>query len=86
LRLRERDRVASCDPLVRRFPEYEFAIRRLCLRDPEFRAVCDDYGEVQRALEQATDRGAPERAAEYRQMLEELASEALACMNALRGA
>ena len=67
----------SIDLLVRRFPRQEFAIRRLYVRDPEFRAVCDDYGEVQRALEhwQATDQPAPGRVTEYRRMLEELEAE-----------
>ena len=74
----------SIDLLVSRFPRHEFAIRRLYVRDPEFRAVCDDYGEVQRALEhwQATDQAAPGRVAEYRRMLEELEAEALAFLNA----
>lgn len=74
----------SIDLLVSRFPSREFAIRQLYVRDPEFRAVCDDYGEVQRALEhwQAADQAAPERVGEYRQMLEELEAEALAFLNA----
>jgi outer membrane protein assembly factor BamD (BamD/ComL family) len=76
--------VQSIDLLVNRLPTHEFAIRRLYVRDPEFRAVCDDYGEVQRALEhwRATDQAAPGRVAEYRQMLEELEAEALAFLNA----
>jgi hypothetical protein len=75
--------VPSIDLLVNRFPRHEFAIRRRYVRDPEFRAVCDDYYEVQRALEhwQATE-SVPERAAEYRRMLEELEAEALAFVNA----
>jgi hypothetical protein len=58
-------------------------IRRRYVRDPEFRAVCDDYGEVQRALEhwQATG-SVPGRVAEYHRMLEELEAEALAFLNA----
>ena len=72
----------SIDLLVSRFPRHELAIRRLYVRDPEFRAVCDDYGEVRRALEhwQATDQAG--RAAEYRRMLEELEAEALTFLNA----
>ena len=75
----------SIDPLVSRFPRHGFAIRRLYVRDPEFRSVCDDYGEVQRALEhwQAADQ--PGRVAEYRQLLEELAAEALAILKACGG-
>jgi hypothetical protein len=80
--------VPSIDLLVNRFPRHEFAIRRLYVRDPEFRAVCDDYGEVQRALEhwQATDQAAPGRVAEHRRMLEELEAEALAFLNGSRDA
>ena len=76
----------SIDLLVTRFPRHELAIRRLYVRDPEFRAVCDDYGEVQRALEhwQATDQAAPRRVAEYRRMLEELEAEALTFLTAAR--
>jgi hypothetical protein len=76
--------VPSINLLVSRFPRHELAIRRLYARDPEFRAVCDDYGEVQHALAhwQANDQAAPERVAEYRRMLEELEAEALAFLNA----
>jgi hypothetical protein len=76
--------VPSSDLLVSRFPRHELAIRRLYVRDPEFRAVCDDYGEVQRALEhwRATDRTVVGRVAEYRRMLEELEAEALTFLNA----
>jgi hypothetical protein len=71
--------VPSVDLVVSRFPRHEFAIRRLYSRSSEFRAVCDDYGEVQRALEywQGTDQAVPGRVAEFRQMLEELEAEAL---------
>jgi hypothetical protein len=76
--------VPSSDLLVSRFPRHELAIRRLYVNEPEFRAVCDDYGEVQRALEhwQAADRTVVGRVAEYRRMLEELEAEALTFLNA----
>jgi hypothetical protein len=76
--------VSNSDLLVSRFPRHELAIRRLYVRDPEFRAVCDDYGEVQRALEhwQAKGQAAPGRVAEYRRMLEELEAEALTFLSA----
>jgi hypothetical protein len=79
--------VPSIDLLVSRFPRHEFAIRRLYARDPEFRSICDDYGEVQRALEhwQATDQAVPARGAEYCQMLEELEAEALAMLEMYGG-
>jgi hypothetical protein len=78
-----RSPVPSIDVLVSRFPRHEFAIRRLYVRDPEFRAVCDDYREVQQALEhwQATDEPVPGRVAEYRQVLAELEVEALTFLN-----
>jgi hypothetical protein len=79
--------VPSIDLLVSRFPRHELAIRRLYVRDPEFRAVCDDYGEVQRALAhwQANDHAVPGRVAEYRRMLEELETEAQAMLEACEG-
>ncbi len=72
----------SLELLVRRFPGHALAIRRLYIQDPEFRVVCGDCSEVQRALEywQTTDDAAPERVAEYRRMLEELEAEALAML------
>lgn len=78
--------MARGDLLVNRLPQHEFAIRRLSVRDPEFRAICDDYADVQRALEhwQARDPGDPARIAEYRRMLEELEAEALAMLKGPR--
>jgi outer membrane protein assembly factor BamD (BamD/ComL family) len=79
--------VPSIDLLVSRLPRHELAIRRLYVRDPEFRSVCDDCAEVQRALAhwQAADPPLPERVAEYRRMLEELEAEALAVLKAFEG-
>jgi hypothetical protein len=77
--------VASSDLLVSRFPRHEFAIRWLCVRDPEFRAVCDDYGEVRHALEHWLAADRPERIVEYRRMLEELEAEALAMLETCGG-
>jgi hypothetical protein len=71
--------VPSIDPLISRFPNRELAIRKHYVRDPEFRAVCGDYCDVQHALEywQAADQAVPGRIAEYRQMLRELEAEVL---------
>jgi hypothetical protein len=76
--------VPSSNLLASRFPRHEFAIRRLYGRDPDFRAVCDDFSEVQRALEywQAADQTVPGRVAEYCRMLEELEAEALTFLSA----
>ena len=72
------------EALARRFPQHASTIRRLQVRDPCFRSICDDYGEAQRALEywEAAGQAAPERIAEYGQMLQELEAEALAILEA----
>jgi uncharacterized protein YdcH (DUF465 family) len=73
------------ESLACRFPQHASTIRRLQARDPSFRSICDDYGEAQRALKhwQAAGQAAPERVAEYRQILQELEAEALAILEAL---
>lgn len=73
--------------LARRFPQHASTMRRLQARDPSFRSICDDYGAAQRALEywEAAGQAAPERVAEYRQILTELEAEALAILEALEG-
>ena len=72
------------EALARRFPQYASTIRRLQTGDPDFRAICDDYGEAQRALKhwEAAGQAAPERIAEYREILTELEAEALAILEA----
>lgn len=69
----------AIETLARRFPQHGPTIRRLEARDANFRSICDDYAEVERALEhwEAARPAVPGRAAEYRQMLEELEAEAL---------
>jgi hypothetical protein len=73
------------ETLAGRFPQHASAIRRLQARDPNFRSICDDYVEAQRALKhwQAAGQAARGRAAEYRQILEELEAEALAVLQAV---
>jgi uncharacterized protein YdcH (DUF465 family) len=68
--------------LARRFPQHASTIRRLQARDPSFRSICEDYNDVQRALEhwEAASPAAPERVAEYRQSLQELETEALTAL------
>jgi hypothetical protein len=72
------------EALARRFPQYASMIGRLQTRDPDFSAICDDYGEALRALKhwEAAGQAAPERVAEYRQILTELEAEALAILEA----
>ncbi|MEZ5864410.1 MAG: hypothetical protein R3D25_10230 [Geminicoccaceae bacterium] len=70
---------------MRRFPRREVAIRRFYACDPRFREVCDDYTEVQCALQHWQAAGQPRKVAEYREMLEELEAEALARLKACAG-
>jgi hypothetical protein len=72
------------EALAGRFPQHASSIRRLRTRDPTFGSICDDYGEARRALQhwQAAGEAAPERVAEYRQMLADLEVEALAMVRA----
>jgi hypothetical protein len=72
------------EALARRFPQHASTIRRLQVRDPCFRSICDDYGEAQRALKywEAAGQAAPGRVEEYRQMVKELEAEALAILEA----
>jgi len=74
------------DLLVSRFPTHEFSIRRLYAHDPEFRSVCEDYGDVQCALEhwQGADRAVPEKGHQYRDLLRELEAEALSFLSVRR--
>jgi hypothetical protein len=73
--------------LSRRFPLHASKIRRLQARDPDFRSICNDYDDTWRALKhwEAASQAAPERVAEYRQMLNELEAEALAILEAFEG-
>ena len=75
------------ETLARRFPQHASKIRRLRAHDPDFRSICDDYADARRALKhwQAAGQAAPERVAEYRQILTELEAEALAILQAFEG-
>jgi hypothetical protein len=75
------------EALARRFPQHASKARRLQARDPDFRSICDDYDAAQRALRrwEAAGQDAPERVAEYREILEELEAEALAILEAFEG-
>jgi hypothetical protein len=69
--------------IVGRFPERELEIRRLCARDPEFRAICDDYEEAVAAYGRWQEVGpaSAARAEDYRVLAEELAAEILAALD-----
>jgi hypothetical protein len=75
------------ETLARRFPQHTSTIRRLAACDPSFRSICEDYGAAQHALKhwEAAGQAAPERVAEYRQILTELEAEALAILEAFEG-
>ena len=75
------------ESLARRFPQHASTIRRLQACDLSFRSIGDDYGAAQRALRhgEAAGQAAPERVAEYRQILTEVEAEALAILEALEG-
>jgi hypothetical protein len=77
----------SLETLARRFPQHASTVRRLQACDPNFRSICEDYDEAQRALEywEAAGQAAPGRAAEYREILEGLEAEALAILEAFQG-
>ena len=75
------------EALARRFPQHASTIRRLHARDPDFRSICDDYGEAQRALKhwEAAGQAAPGRVEEYRQICRSSKAEALAILQAFEG-
>jgi hypothetical protein len=66
-----------------RFPTRELEIHRLCARDAEFRRVCEDYETAVKALQhwERVERNAV-RAAEYRQIANEIAAEIAARLDA----
>ena len=69
----------ALEALVSRLPKQSELIRRRFWRDPEFRAVCEDYRDVLDAmtkLEQAQPPD-PGRAEEHRQLADELLAEAV---------
>ena len=77
----------ECEALAHQFPQHAATIRRLRAHDASFRSICGDYGEARRALKhwEAAAPAAPERVAEYRQILSELEAEVLAILKAAEG-
>jgi len=65
--------------VVDRFPHREFEIARRSATDPQFRAICADHGEAEKALcyWQKVAEDADQRIQEYRALLSELDSEIL---------
>lgn len=62
--------------IIRRFSEREFEINRRYARDPEFRAICEDYAAATRALAYWVKD--PSKAEDYRRLIKELEDEILA--------
>lgn len=71
---------------VGRFPDRELEIHRLCARQLEFRAACEDFADAVAAQERwrNADGDAASRADEYRALVEELETEILAALDADR--
>ncbi|PRX11524.1 UNVERIFIED_ORG: hypothetical protein BCL66_10110 [Martelella mediterranea] len=61
--------------VISKFPEHEFALRRLLGLDPDFEALCEDYAIATEALEVWQHDAA--RAAQYRNLVAELEKEIL---------
>ena len=62
----------------KRFPNKSETIRLLMAENPEFRAICEDYGDCVHALQfwgQSTAPEAETRVNEYRTLVEELEKE-----------
>jgi hypothetical protein len=76
--------VDAIEALICRFPDHAKSIRRLQMQDPNFREICEDYGEALRALEhwQKVDNSAHKRAEDYDRFVTELEDEALAALRA----
>jgi hypothetical protein len=70
--------VDAIEALTRSLPASGDRVRRRFWRDPEFRAVCEDYRDTLEALVrlEATQAGDAARAMEYRQLAAELLAEA----------
>jgi hypothetical protein len=69
--------------VLHRFPLQAPAVRRLALRDPEFRALCEDYALATASLagfEARRDACERPEIAEYRTVLAELEAEILRCV------
>lgn len=71
-------------PIIGRFREHEFEIRYRYARDPEFRAICDDYAVATRAL--AHWKKDHSKAEDYRQLIRELEDEVLEHLTGPRSA
>lgn len=80
--------MVDLDDVLARFPERANDIRRLCLSDPHFRAICEDLGLACRPLigsDPSDDASVSHAVHELRVLREELESELLAYLNRRSG-
>lgn len=67
--------MSDMTPILRRFAEHAFEVRRRCVLDPEFRAICEDYAAATAALTHwERDQS---KAEDYRRLIRELEDEVL---------
>ena len=59
--------------VIRRFPLHELSIRRLYVRMPEFRSLCEDFSTAKCALERWRDDD--RKASEFQHLCEEIEAE-----------
>ena len=65
-------------PALRRFANRSVQLQREVLLNPDFRTLCEDYGDAVRALERwsnSTQAEVPQRTTEYRRLVKELEQE-----------
>ena len=75
--------MTSLPSVIARFPTRELELRRLHARDEDFRCVCEDYEVAVKALGHWQDVEVnAARAAEYRQLTDELAEEIATLLDA----
>jgi cell division FtsZ-interacting protein ZapD len=66
--------------VLERLPDHRCALLQRMMRDPEFRCLCEDFGEALEALhrwEHSPDQHRAARVEEFSQLLAELESEIL---------
>jgi hypothetical protein len=71
--------------VLERLPDHRHAILQRMMGDPEFRSLCEDYGDAFAALrrwEVSVDSHRAERVEEFARLLAELESEILAELGA----
>lgn len=68
----------NLEAALRRFAGRAVHLEQEILRNPEFRSLCEDYGDAVEAVErwsQSSDAASIQRAAEYRNLVDDLEKE-----------